>query len=94
MSDPGNIITLEGGVLQTVRRPYDFGIYSGFGSGFSVNYIWTTGGIMNAATQNINREFKVWMTATLGLIKDGRMGATQARAERIKAALAYARKGH
>jgi len=48
---------------------------------------------MNTTIEPVNKEFKVWMTATLGLIKDGRMGATRDRAERIKAALAYTRKG-
>jgi hypothetical protein len=48
---------------------------------------------MNATSEAATKEFKVWMTATLGLIKDGRMGATPARAERIKLARAYARKG-
>ncbi|MCX5792799.1 MAG: hypothetical protein NTY45_11400 [Elusimicrobia bacterium] len=38
-------------------------------------------------------EFKVWMMATLGLIKDGKMGASQARADRIKAAVAYSKIG-
>lgn len=37
-------------------------------------------------------EFKVWMCATLGLIKDGKMGTSSARSERIKLALAYTRK--
>ena len=37
-------------------------------------------------------DFKVWMIVTLGLIKDGKMGVSQARADRIKTALAYARK--
>ena len=44
--------------------------------------------IMGAA---VNKEFKLWMTAVLGLIKDGKMGATQARADRIKTAISYAR---
>lgn len=39
-------------------------------------------------------DFKVWMCASLGLIKDGRMGASQARADRIKTAMNYvSRKG-
>ena len=38
-------------------------------------------------------EFKVWMMATLGLIKDGKMGASRARSERIKAAVSYAKAG-
>ena len=42
----------------------------------------------------LQTDFKVWMCATLGLIKDGRMGVTQARADRIKTAIAYtSRKG-
>jgi len=38
------------------------------------------------------KDFKMWMCATLGLIKDGKMGATQSRANRIKTALAYTSK--
>lgn len=37
----------------------------------------------------LQKEFKVWMCATLGLIKDGKMGVSVARADRIKLALAY-----
>ncbi len=45
---------------------------------------------MNAQTQfMLQKDFKVWMCATLGLIKDGKMGATRERAERIKTAVAY-----
>ncbi|HNW45740.1 MAG TPA: hypothetical protein PKI19_14670 [Elusimicrobiales bacterium] len=44
-------------------------------------------------TYMLQKDFKVWMCATLGLIKDNKMGATVARAERIKTALAYTRKG-
>lgn len=40
----------------------------------------------------LQKEFKVWMCATLGLIKDGKMGTSIARSERIKLALAYTRK--
>lgn len=40
----------------------------------------------------LQKEFKVWMCATLGLLKDGKMGASMARSERIKLALAYTRK--
>jgi hypothetical protein len=47
---------------------------------------------MTTINETASKEFKVWMTATIGLIKDGKMGATTARAERIKAALAYTRK--
>jgi len=42
--------------------------------------------ILNAA---LKKEFKVWMVVSLGLIKDGKMGASQVRSDRIKAALAY-----
>ena len=52
---------------------------------------------MNKTSEEVNREFKVWMAMTIGLIKDGRMGASQARADRIRIALAYAgaaRKAH
>ncbi|MFA6433214.1 MAG: hypothetical protein WCW52_00820 [Elusimicrobiales bacterium] len=48
---------------------------------------------MTVTCETANKEFKVWMIVTLGLIKDGRMGASQARADRIKAVLAYAKKG-
>jgi len=48
---------------------------------------------MNITTEAANKEFKVWMTVTLGLIKDGKMGVSRARAERIKTAMAYAKKG-
>lgn len=43
-------------------------------------------------TYMLQADFKVWMCATLGLIKDGKMGATVARAERIKTAVAYTKK--
>ena len=43
-------------------------------------------------SEAVNRDFKLWMTVTLSLIKDGKMGASQARAERIKTAIAYAGK--
>ncbi len=49
-------------------------------------------GIMTATGETANREFPVWMTATLGLLKDGKMGASQARADRIKTAIAYTKK--
>jgi hypothetical protein len=52
------------------------------------------GGYMNAITGTSVREFKVWMTVTLGLLKDGRMGVSRARAERIRTAMANARKGN
>jgi len=56
----------------------------------------TQGGSMNTqmTTQRymLPKEFKVWMCATLGLIKDGKMGTSNARSERIKLALAYTRK--
>jgi len=45
---------------------------------------------MNAqTTYMLQKDFKVWMCATLGLVKDGKMGTSQARAERIKTARAY-----
>ncbi len=49
---------------------------------------------MTTTNETVNREFKVWMRATLGLIKDGKMGASQARADRIKTVMAYAKKGN
>ena len=48
---------------------------------------------MIMTSEAVNREFKVWMIVTLGLIKDDKMGVSQARADRIKTALAYAKKG-
>ena len=47
---------------------------------------------MTGIREAVKNDFKVWMTVTLGLIKDGKMGVSQARADRIKTALAYARK--
>ena len=47
---------------------------------------------MNTQRYMLPKEFKVWMCATLGLIKDGKMGTSIARADRIKLALAYTRK--
>ncbi len=47
---------------------------------------------MNTQRYMLPKEFKVWMCATLGLLKDGKMGASAARSERIKLALAYTRK--
>ncbi|MDO8803249.1 MAG: hypothetical protein Q7R35_02360 [Elusimicrobiota bacterium] len=47
---------------------------------------------MNTQKYMLQKDFKVWMCATLGLIKDGKMGASIARADRIKLALTY-RKG-
>ncbi len=47
---------------------------------------------MNTQRYMSQKEFKVWMCATLGLIKDGKMGASIARADRIKLALNYTRK--
>ncbi len=44
-------------------------------------------------SETVNRDFKVWMAVTLGLIKDGKMGVSRARAERIKTALSYVKKG-
>lgn len=49
---------------------------------------------MPTIQETTSREFKVWMVATLGLIKDGKMGASQARAERIKTAITYTRRGY
>jgi len=49
--------------------------------------------IMTTQRYMLQKEFKVWMCATLGLIKDGKMGASIARADRIKLALAYTGKG-
>jgi hypothetical protein len=48
---------------------------------------------MTTTCEAVNKEFKVWMTVTLGLIKDGKMGVSQARADRIKTAMLYAKKG-
>lgn len=48
---------------------------------------------MSMTSETVNRDFKVWMAVTLGLIKDGKMGASRARAERIKTALSYTKKG-
>ena len=44
---------------------------------------------MNTQKYMLQKDFKVWMCATLGLIKDGKMGASIARADRIKLALNY-----
>ena len=49
---------------------------------------------MTGTSEAVNKDLKVWMTVPLGLIKDGKMGVSQARAERIKTALAYAKKGN
>ena len=55
-----------------------------------------TGGNMNTQlnTQKymLQSDFKVWMCATLGLIKDGKMGASVDRANRIKLAINYTKK--
>lgn len=51
------------------------------------------GDIMNTQKFMLQKEFKVWMCATLGLIKDGKMGASPARSNRIKLAIAYTGKG-
>lgn len=48
---------------------------------------------MNTQKYMLPKEFKVWMCATLGLIKDGKMGVSIARADRIKLALNYTGKG-
>jgi len=50
--------------------------------------------IMTMTSEAVNKDFKVWMTVTLGLIKDGKMGVSQARADRIKTAMAYAKKSN
>ena len=47
---------------------------------------------MNVQKYMLQNEFKVWMCATLSLIKDGKMGASVARADRIKLAMTYTRK--
>ena len=44
---------------------------------------------MNIVNVAADKEFKVWMVVSLGLIKDGKMGASQDRSDRIKTALAY-----
>ena len=50
---------------------------------------------MIMTSETVNRQFKLWMAVTLSLIKDGKMGASQVRADRIKSALTYtgARRG-
>lgn len=47
---------------------------------------------INTQKYMLQNDFKVWMCATLGLIKDGKMGASIARADRIKLAINYTRK--
>ena len=47
---------------------------------------------MNMTNETVNKNFKVWMAATLGLIKDGKMGTSQARADRIKTAMTYTKR--
>ena len=47
------------------------------------------GGIMPILNETLKKEFKVWMVVSLGLIKDGKLGASQSRSDRIKTALAY-----
>ena len=49
--------------------------------------------IMTMTNETVNRQFKVWMAVTLGLIKDGKMGTSQARADRIKTAVSYTKRG-
>ncbi len=44
---------------------------------------------MNITNVAVRSKFKVWMVVSLGLIKDGKMGASKARSERIKTALSY-----
>ena len=48
---------------------------------------------MTMTSETVNKNFKVWMAVTLGLIKDGKMGASQARADRIKTAITYTKRG-
>jgi len=48
---------------------------------------------MTMTSETVNKQFKVWMAVTLGLIKDGKMGTSQARADRIKAAVNYTKRG-
>ncbi len=48
---------------------------------------------MTMTNETVNRQFKVWMAVTLGLIKDGKMGTSQARADRIKTAVSYTKRG-
>lgn len=48
---------------------------------------------MTMTNEAVNRNFKMWMAVTLGLIKDGKMGASQARANRIKTAITYTKRG-
>jgi hypothetical protein len=49
--------------------------------------------IMTMTSEAVNKQFKLWMAVTLGLIKDGKMGASQARADRIKTAVNYTKRG-
>ena len=42
---------------------------------------------MNAPSAVSGGDFKIWMAATLSLLKDGKMGASKARADRIKTAV-------
>jgi len=44
---------------------------------------------MPILNETLKKEFKVWMVVSLGLIKDGKLGASQSRSDRIKTALAY-----
>ena len=44
---------------------------------------------MTILSEVVKKEFKVWMVVSLGLIKDGKLGASQDRSDRIKTALAY-----
>ena len=48
---------------------------------------------MTMTSEAANRQFKVWMAVTLGLIKDGKMGTSQARADRIRTAVNYTKRG-
>ena len=48
---------------------------------------------MTMTSATVNKQFKLWMAVTLSLIKDGKMGASQARADRIKTAMIHTRRG-
>lgn len=68
----------EGGGLTTILS-------------YAILYSQSKGGLMNAAKYHQTQQFKLFMCANLGLLKDGKMGATQERADRIKTALSYMR---
>lgn len=89
--DPSPLIRAKGAGLSALR--YFFGIVTSLSGRLYQDDI---GGrredVMTTTSETVNKEFKVWMTVTLGLIKDGKMGASQARADRIKTAMGYAKK--